>query len=640
MGASDVKRETDQERQRFVQQVLNDVRALERMLQEGLVESGVHRIGAEQEMFLVGSDQRPTRKALQVLEEIDDPHFTTELAQFNLELNLDPLPLSKSCLSVMENQLDGLLEKARRAAEKVGAQLVLTGILPTLEMDDLGEGSMTPIPRYKALDTAVRELRGSDFQFMIKGRDELMLTHDTVMLESCNTSFQIHFQTDPDRFVDLYNIAQALAGPTLAAAVHSPLLFGHRLWKETRIALFKQSVDTRGAESHHRRTSPRVTFGDRWIEDSVLDIFREDLTRFRLLLGRELEENPLTVLDRGEIPRLGAMCLHNGTVYRWNRPCYGVFEGKPHLRIENRILPAGPSVVDEVANSAFWFGLIKGFAEEFGDITQHLRFDDVKENFLAAARLGLNAQFQWRKGKTISANDLVCKELMPLAYEGLKSLGVGSEDRDRYLGVLQERVESGRTGSQWLLDSLAEMKSKGSRSEQAAALTAATVARQKTGKPVHEWDLATLEEATDRREHYRRVGSLMTTDLFTVNEDEVIDLVAAMMDWKKIRHVPVEDHQHRLVGLVTGRKLIRLLTDFQDRTSEPVPVREVMRRELITVTPQTTTLEAMNLMRDHKISCLPVVENQRLVGIITEHDFMNIFHELLESYLGGDAPQA
>ena len=573
MGEHDVKRDSDQERQRFVQQVLNDVRALEHMLEQGMVESGVHRIGAEQEIFLVGKDQRPTRKAMQILEELDDPHFTTELAQFNLELNLEPLPLSETCLSQMEHSLVESLEKARVAAERVGAQLVLTGILPTLEVNDLGPGAMTPIARYEALDSAVRELRGSAFQFMIKGRDELMLTHDTVMLESCNTSFQVHFQTDPERFVDLYNIAQALAGPTLAAAVHSPLLFGHRLWQETRIALFKQSVDTRSADSHRRRTPPRVTFGDRWIEDSVLDIFREDLTRFRLLLSRELEENPISVLELGEIPRLKAMCLHNGTVYRWNRPCYGIYQGKPHLRIENRILPAGPSVIDEVANAAFWFGLIKAFADEFGDITKQLRFDDAKENFLAAARLGLNAQFRWFDRETVSARDLVCKELLPRAYAGLESLGVGSPDRDRYLGVLEERVSSGRTGSQWLLDSLADMKTKGSRSEQLAALTAATIARQKTGKPAHEWELATLDEATDRREHYRRVGSLMTTDLFTVNEDEVIDLVAAMMDWKKIRHIPVEDHQHRLVGLVTSRKLIRLLTDLRDRPAEPVPVR-------------------------------------------------------------------
>lgn len=646
MGTHEVERELDAERLRqFTKKLLVDLRAIERMLADGSVESGVRRIGAEQELFLVGPRWSPATNNLEILADLaDDAHFTTELGRFNLEFNLDPMGWGGSCLSQMEGQLDTLLAQVRAAANRHGTEVVMTGILPTLEKADLTLANMTPKPRYFALNEAMTRLRGGHYIFHLKGQDELKLTHDSVMLEACNTSFQVHFQTGPEEFARLYNIAQAVAGPVLAAATNSPLLFGKRLWRETRIALFQQSVDTRAPTSHLREQSPRVRFGKGWVDDSVMEIFQEDVSRFRVLLAADVDEDPFAVLSAGGVPTLQALRLFNGTIYRWNRPCYGISEGRPHLRIENRVLPAGPSVVDEVANAAFWLGLMSAVVEQHRDIRSVLQFDQVKENFVAAARLGLGSHLWWIGGRDYAARDLLLSELIPLARHGLELGKVDAADVDRFLGVLQARVESGRSGSQWLLDSYAGTRHQGTRAERLAALVAATVEQQKTGQPVHTWEPASIEDAGGWQAHYLEVGQIMTTDLFTVRAEELVDLAASMMDWRKIRHVPVEDGQHKLVGLVTHRTILRLLARDPDTLhGQSVPVSQIMETHLITVGPETTTLEAINLMRLHKVGCLPVVEGDRLVGIVTERDFMNVAGQLLESFLhdrdGGPQPQ-
>ncbi|MCP4200353.1 MAG: CBS domain-containing protein [bacterium] len=629
-----------QEIRKFTRKVLADLRALELMLDQGIVESNVRRIGAEQELFLVNKNWRPATNNLEVLEKIDDPRFTTELGKFNLEFNLDPFDLTSDCLRKMEGQLEELLTKARMAAEDLGVKILLTGILPTLEKSDLSLDNMTPMPRYFELNEAMTRLRGQDYDFRIKGRDELVLQHDNVMLEACNTSFQVHFQVSPERFANRYNIAQAVAAPVLAAATNSPLLFGRQLWRETRIALFQQSVDTRTPSTHLRELSPRVSFGRSWIKESALEIFQEDLARFRVIMSTEVSEDPFEALERGEAPRLDALRLHNGTIYRWNRPCYGVAGGKAHLRIENRVLPSGPTPLDEMANAAFWFGLIAGVGEKYGDITEHMTFEEARENFVKAARLGLGAQFDWVERKQVPARDLILEDLLPLSRDGLTHLGIDSVDSKRYLDVIERRVSSGRTASQWLLDSYVAMSETAGRAESLAALTAATCLRQETGEPVHEWQTAEPSEAGDKKKHYRRVDQVMVTDLFTVNQDDLVDIAAFVMDWRHIRHVPVEDDDHRLVGLVTHRSLLRILGgSVLSGIGSATSVGEIMQRDLVTVRPETTTLEAISLMREHRISCLPVVaESNRLVGIITEFDFMGIAGELLDKFLSESEP--
>lgn len=636
MGEKEVQLEVDEEELRvFTQALLRDVHALKRMLETGSIETGIRRIGLEQEMFLVDEMFRPAPVAVEALECITDPRITSEIGRFNLECNTDPLLFGGDCLSRMEEELNSLLNTVSEATTTLGARPVLTGILPTLRKSDLTLDNMVPAKRYYALNDALTRLRGGPYVLSIKGTDELRLTHDSVMLEACNASFQIHFQVGPEEFARMYNIALAATAPVLAAAVNSPLMLGRRLWHETRIAVFQQSVDTRQTMPEDREVAPRVSFGRDWVHDSVLEIFQEDISRFKVILGCEIDEDPFAAMEAGRAPALKALQLFNSTVYRWNRACYGVGpDGAAHLRIENRVLPAGPTVLDEVSNAAFWFGLVSSLVNEGSDIREKISFDVVHTNFVAAARHGLDAQLEWMNGETYTAQDLICGQLIPLAEIGLEAGGIDRADIDRYLGTIRERVQRRRTGARWLLGSLASMDQEGTLEERMAALVAAMVDRQDAGRPVHEWEEATLGEGGGLKPSYMRVEQYMVTDMRTVNEDEPIDLVANLMDWNHLYHIPVEDNDHRLIGLVSHRPLLRFLASDEARRADgPIATREIMERDLITVGPSTGTLEAIDLMRKHGISCLPVVQDDRLIGLITEHDFMRVARVLLEEML-------
>jgi CBS domain-containing protein len=620
----------------FTKRLLRDVQALERMVDGGMIEEGVRRVGAEQEVFLVDRNYRPAPTALQMIERLKDDHFVTEVALFNLEMNLDPLPMTGKCLSGLETQLLGLLEKARSAAKDIGNDIVLTGILPTVRKSDLGLENMTPIPRYFALNRAMTKLRGGDYEIHLKGVDELHAKHDNVMVESCNTSFQCHLQVGASEFAKIYNIAQVATAPVLAAATNSPMLFGRRLWNETRVALFQQSVDTRASSSEgFRETPPRVDFGRNWVKRSVIELYQENISRYRVLIAAEPEEDPFEVLDRGQMPELRALRLHNGTIYRWNRACYGVMNGKPHLRIEARALPSGPTPVDEVANAAFWYGLVLGLAHQYEDITKHISFDDAKGNFFAAARLGLGAQFTWLDGVAAPAQQLIVEWLLPIAREGLAGAGLDAGDIDRYLGVIGERVASGRTGSAWALRSFSEMTNKGTDGERVNALTAATIQRQRDNTPVARWAPASIDEGGGWKHNYVRVEQMMGTDFVTVQEGDPLDLVLNLMIWERVRHVPVEDAQHRLVGLVTYRAVLRAAAQWLNESeSKPIPVSQVMKRDPWTVSPETSTLVAIEVMRQKEVGCLPVVtKDHRLVGMVTSRNLLGVASELLEQKL-------
>lgn len=634
MGEARIEASDEPQKMRFfVQRLIDDVRALERMLGAEAFEKGITRIGAEQEMFLIDPrSKRPAMKIMEMLGALQDPHFTTELGAFNLECNLDPRELAPGALSALEEQLVGLLDKARQAGAKVGAEIFLAGILPTLEKSDLAIGNMAPVPRYAILADTLRRLRGEDFQLFIKGRDELTLRHGNVMLEAANTSFQFHLQVHPSRFARLYNIAQVATAPVLAMGTFSPLFLGRRLWSETRIAVFTQAVDTRRGNIHQRLQRPRVHFGEGWIDDSVLEIFRQDISAFRVLLTSELGEDPLAALDEGRIPDLKALRLHNGTVYRWNRACYGIIDGVPHLRIENRVLPAGPTPLDEIANSAFWLGLVLGLDQEYEDIRRHLRFDEAYDNFLAAARTGLKAQLTWLDGRDWAVCELVEQQLAPLARRGLAGAGIGADEIDRYIGTIEERVRIQQNGSTWMIDSLAALGDVGSAAERHGALVRSALEHQQAGRPVHSWPLATLQrEEGAWQSYYAEVGNLMSTELVTVSPDEVLELVACLMDWQQVHHIPVEDADHRLVGMISHRRLLRHLAQHPSR--RPVAVRDVMTADVASVTPKTPSLEAIRLMKERKITALPVVEDGVLVGIVTEHDFLRVADKLLEDFL-------
>ena len=610
---------------------MTDLRALEQMIDQGVFERDNPRIGAEQEMFLVGPSFRPAPAALEVLAALDDPHFTTELALFNLECNLDPVAFSGDCFGSLERQLDGLLARARKVAGDLGVEVLLTGILPTIQKSDLTLANLTPKPRYFALNRVLSEMRGGDYDFHIQGMEEMSLRHDSMMVEACNTSFQVHIQVNTEDFARLYNIAQLASAPVLAAAVNSPFLMGRRLWHETRIAVFQQAIDTRVSHQNVRERSPRVTFGTRWVEKSVLELYREDLARFRSLLDGEQNEDPFAELAAGRPPQLYALKLHNSTVYRWNRACYGITNGKPHLRIENRILPSGPTVIDEVANAAFWLGLVRGLALHHEDISKEITFEETMMNFYSAARAGLYAQLHWFEHKGIPVQTLILDHLLPIAAEGLASAGIQKDAVDRYLGVIDRRVRTRQTGSRWLLRSFSGMDATLNMGTRVNALVAGTLARQKEGKPVSEWTPAQAEEAGAGQQNYLTVEQVMSTDLHAVQEDEVVDMVASLMDWARIRHVPVEDASGCLVGLVSYRSLLRLMArGWSPADGSAIPVSQVMRRDMVTCAPETTTREAIALMRKHRISCLPIVRDGRLVGVVTEGDFMAVTADLLE----------
>ncbi len=628
----DVDGTLDGERQReFMSAILADLRALERMIAEGRFDQGVRRIGAEQEMFLIDDQWRPTRGVLKLIERLRDPHYTTELGQFQIEANCDAQVLTGDGIARMHAQLDDLVDRARACAGELGMGVVLMGILPTMRKSDLGLDNMVPSARYTHLNKIITALRGGKFQFSIKGLDELIVDHDSVMLEACNSSFQVHLQVTPAEFARFYNIAQVVLGPVMSISTNSPIVFGRRLWAETRIALFRQAVDSRNKTHHIRETEARVSFGTRWVRQSVLEIFREDIARFRTLVGTDLDEDPMKMLDRGEIPQLKALRLHNGSIYRWNRACFGITEGKPHLRIENRVMPAGPSTLDEMANAAFWVGLMVEIGAREEDITKRIDFDQAASNFYTAAREGIGSHFVWLDHEEISARELVLERLLPLAQAGLRRQGIAEEDTKRYLGVIDERVRTGRTGARWQLSSWNSLRDRSTPTERATALVAATAQRQLTRRPVSDWERARLDEANTTKGTYARVENYMTTDLFTVQADDAIEMVANLMIWERIRHVAVEDSDHRLVGLVTQRAVLRFV--LGGGSTLRTPVSTIMKLDVATVGPETPTLDALRLMRRLQVACLPVVQDGRLVGIVADSDFLEIAAKLLEHQL-------
>jgi CBS domain-containing protein len=404
------------------------------------------------------------------------------------------------------------------------------------------------------------------------------------------------------------------------------------------VALFQHSIDSRTRNQLARSQPTRVSFGDRWLKNSVVELFHDQISRFRPIMITEPDEDPFQVLTRGEVPLLSALRMHNGTVWRWNRACYGIADGIAHLRIENRALPSGPTVQDEMANAAFFVGLMVALPYEYGAIAKRLSFDDAKENFFAAARHGLNAQLRWLDGKRFSATFLILSELLPLARAGLKQSKVDSSDIDKYLGVLEERVRSGQTGAQWMLNSLTALNDSEPIDMRTRTLTSAILARQKEGKPVHEWKLAEAGELDDWSQSYQTVGQFMSTDLFTLRPNDLVDLAASLMEWRHIRHVPVEDENGGLVGLVTHRGLLRLLSrgsTAPDATS--MTVREIMKPNPTSVTSTTPTLEAIEIMRRSGIGCLPVVDDNQLVGIVTSYDFLIATASLFKQHLTASA---
>jgi CBS domain-containing protein len=628
--------DSQNEMQHFVRALLDDVQAFEYMLEHDWFENDIVRIGAEQEMCLVDKkSMKPAPINMQVLEKLTDaPWCVTELAKFNLETNLLPREFVGTCLSDMEAENIMYMKKIQKVLDQFDANIVLCGILPTLRKPDLDRHNLTPKDRYFALMAAIeKHLLGSSFELRVEGVDELLVKHDSPLLEACNTSFQVHLQVSSKEFVKMYNMAQVLAAPVIAISANSPLVFGRRLWHESRIALFQQSLDTRTAHDHMRERLPRVNFGSGWLKGDITQIYKEDISRFRVLLAGAIDENSLEMVANGQVPKLRALQIHNSTVYRWNRPCYGISpNGKPHLRIENRVIPAGPSAVDASANAAFWLGAMIGMANEYDDITRVMSFADARDNFLKSAKFGIDSSFSWIKDKKIPVNELILKELLPLAEAGLKSRKVKSSDISKYLGIIEERAKQHKNGARWALRAFTSLKEDISADEAVTCITAATIKNQQLNIPVHTWKEPSIADHSDWQPSKLKVEEFMSTDLFTVQKDDLIEIVAEIMDWRRIRYMPVEDSKGELVGLISSRMLLRHYARRMQPTEQPpaVSVKEIMIDKPVTVKPDTSIIVAMNLMRTHHIGCLPVVQGKDLVGIITEMDFLRVTSRLLE----------
>jgi CBS domain-containing protein/gamma-glutamylcysteine synthetase len=624
--------------QAFVKSLLDDVKALEYMIDHDWFEKDIVRIGAEQEMVLV--DQKTFKPAcinMQALEHMTEwPWVETELAKFNLEINLEPREFSGRALREMEDETTGKLAKIESVINKLGATIVLTGILPTLRKYDLGMDNLTPKQRYFALMEAInQQLVGSTYELNLVGIDELLIKHDSPLIEAVNTSFQVHLQVAPSDFVPMYNLAQALSAPVMALGANSPIVFGRRLWHESRIAMFQQALDTRTSHDHMRERSPRVNFGRQWLDNSILDIYREDIVRFRVLLSGDVTEDALDLIRKNVVPKLRSLQVHNSTVYRWNRPCYGISEnGKPHLRIENRVLPSGPTVLDEVANAAFWLGCMVQMQEDVGDIRNKMSFEDVYDNFSKAAKFGIDSKFTWMFDQKIPVAELALEELIPRAKKGLEMRKVHPDDISRYMDVIEARAREHMNGARWALRTYTKLKKETTEDEALTVLTYAMCVNEKSGIPVHLWKTPELKDLKEYRPSRLKVSEFMTTDIFTVQKDDIIDLVVDMMDWRKIRYTPVEDKEGKLIGLVTLRIVLRhLLKARKQPDSDPqemITVKDIMIESPITIDPNVTLVEAMSIMRHKQIGCLPVVQHGELIGIITEMDFLKISGRLIE----------
>ncbi|MER5185099.1 glutamate--cysteine ligase [Streptomyces sp. NPDC002896] len=439
---------TREDRRRYRIKMQDCLDAFAQMLRESRFESERPQVGLEIELNLVDDHAEPAMRNRDVLEAIADPAWSTELGRFNLEINIPPRRLTAGGPDAWEAEIRGALDHADERAATVGAYMIMVGILPTLRQSDVGEAALSENPRYRLLNEQVFAARGEDLRIEIDGTDRLRTYADTITPEAACTSTQFHLQVSPEEFADYWNAAQAIAGVQVALAANSPFLFEKELWDETRITLFEQATDTRPQEIKVQGVRPRVWFGERWIT-SVFDLFEENVRYFPALLPICDDQPPKETLERGDIPELSELTLHNGTIYRWNRPVYAVAHDKPHLRVENRVLPAGPTVADTLSNGAFYYGLTRALVEEDRPVWSRMSFSAAEENFHTAARNGIDARLYWPGMGEVPVSELVLRRLLPLAHRGLELSGMDAAWREPLLGIIEQRCVTGRNGAVW-----------------------------------------------------------------------------------------------------------------------------------------------------------------------------------------------
>jgi hypothetical protein len=477
-----------EDRQRYRQKVRTNLDVFARMLAEARFDAERRSVGLEIELNLTDDAGDPAFTNAQVLERVADPDFVTELGQFNVEINIPPRLLEGPALSELEETVRASLNHADERARAEGDHMMIVGILPTITERHLNADALSANPRYSLINEQIFAARGEDLEIDISGVERLATFADTIAPEAACTSVQLHQLVHPDEFSRHWNAAQAVAGVQLAVGANSPFFFGRELWHETRIALFEQATDTRPEELKAQGVRPRVWFGERWIT-SIFDLFEENVRYFPALLPVCDAEDPVEALASGGVPRLEELRLHNGTIYRWNRPVYDVVDGSPHVRVENRVLPAGPTVADILANAAFYYGLVRTLADEERPIWSQMSFSAAEENFHAGARDGIEAKVYWPGVGEVPAAELVLRRLLPLAYEGLDRWGIDPADRDRLLGIVERRCVELRNGATWQAKQFHHLY-EGRGLDRADALREMTLRYREhmhSNVPVHEW---------------------------------------------------------------------------------------------------------------------------------------------------------
>jgi gamma-glutamyl:cysteine ligase YbdK (ATP-grasp superfamily) len=482
---------TREQRQRYREKVRADLDVFEQMLARASFEFDRPMTGLEIELNLVDGSFDPHFHNDEVLAAIADPGYQTELARYNIELNVPPRPLPGRAALELEEDLRASLNAADAAARGVGSRIVTIGILPTLRPEHYEQEWISDNNRYTALNDSIFVARGEDIRLEIEGPtgERVDTWCDSIAPESACTSVQLHLQVAPAQFAAHWNAAQALSAPQIALGANSPFFYGRRLHAETRIALFTQATDTRPVELKNQGVRPRVFFGERWIT-SIFDLFEENVRWFPALLAESSEEDPAAKLRAGIAPDLSELRLHNGTVYRWNRPIYDVVGGRPHLRVENRVLPAGPTITDVMANAAFYYGAARVLARQERPVWTRMSFPACAENFTRAARDGIDARLYWPGFGEVSADELVLRHLLPLAHQGLEEWGVAPEVRERYLGIIEGRCVSGVNGAVWQTRAVEHFERHGAdRPTALRRMLEAYAEHMDENEPVHTWSV-------------------------------------------------------------------------------------------------------------------------------------------------------
>ncbi|MGI8574201.1 MAG: glutamate--cysteine ligase [Egibacteraceae bacterium] len=480
-----------EDRTAYREKVKANLRALRQLVEQGAFETGRRQCCVELEVYITDLEGQAAPVNAKLLERLASEHFQTELAQFNIEFDLKPRRLAGHVFHTIEDELRRSLDRAQEQAAELDAQVMIIGILPTLTDFDVTEQNLSSNPRYKALNDTILAQRGENIAIHIEGDEVLETRSNSILFEAACTSMQLHLQVDPADFALYWNTAQVLSAPLLAVAANSPFFLGKQLHHETRIALFAQATDTRTEELQEQGVRPRVWFGEKWLAEGLFELFDENVRYYPALLPICDPEDPEQMLSEGEVPHLPELTLHNGTIYRWNRPVYEVAGGKPHMRIENRVLPAGPSVPDSVANAAFYYGLLHGLASQQPGLWEQMSFSAASENFFEAARHGLDAKLYWPNiGADVPVAELIVRKLLPIAQKGLADWGIDESDVDYYLGIIEERALSKQNGAAWQIAVWNRLLDEGrDRTEAAKELVRRYQRRSDAGSPVHTWPI-------------------------------------------------------------------------------------------------------------------------------------------------------